>query len=205
MSNTRYAFTELATAQAVGTFSTGVTVTIALYDAVDGLAEPLDSAACTEIGTTGIFKWPLSNITTTPTAFKQFIYIMTDDSPSPVIRREMVDVGGWVQTLPTNLGPATTCKVILFAFEQTGDCPVDVSKLCADSFAQLTTAFVDASGRYFSVDQYKPAYDRLTGEVYWVLPQGSTAEFIVPTLGIEPIGKIIPAETTKLYKDLVDV
>ncbi len=52
------------------------TVTITLYNLSDGSAVALDSDVCTEIGTTGSYYWPLSNITTYPTSFAEYHYII---------------------------------------------------------------------------------------------------------------------------------
>lgn len=70
-------------ATAVGEFSTGRTVTIEVYDLADGSALNLDDDDCTEIGTTGVFYWSSSNITSTdqPADYTELLYIMTDVTP----------------------------------------------------------------------------------------------------------------------------
>ena len=60
----------------VGKFDTGDTVTIALYDLSDDSTVTLTSSSCAEIGTTGIFKWNSSSITTQPTSFVEYLWVM---------------------------------------------------------------------------------------------------------------------------------
>ena len=96
---------------ATGIFETGKTVTIELFDAIDGSAIPLDAfhrshqmerslvMNVLEIGTTGIFRWPsFIGHNTCPCSLHSkpaFIYAMTDNSTIPVVRREMIDALGW--------------------------------------------------------------------------------------------------------------
>jgi len=56
-------------------FDSGDTVTIALYDLSDDSSEGLDSASMSEIGSTGVFKWSTSNITTTPSSRTEYLWI----------------------------------------------------------------------------------------------------------------------------------
>lgn len=62
----------------IGKFDTGSTVTISLYKLSDGSSVTLTSASCTEIGTTGIFRWNTSNITTQPTVLTEYAWVMSD-------------------------------------------------------------------------------------------------------------------------------
>ena len=52
------------------------TVTITLWDLSDDSVETLTSASCSEIASSGLFSWALSNITTYPTAYKEYVYEM---------------------------------------------------------------------------------------------------------------------------------
>jgi len=65
-----------------GKFSTGATVTISLYKMSDGSSVTLTSASCTEIASTGVFRWNTSNITTQPVALTEYIWIMSDGTES---------------------------------------------------------------------------------------------------------------------------
>ena len=200
MANTRYNFTELVNAQAVGIFETGKTVTIEVYDARTGLAETLTTNACTEIGTTGVFVWEFSNLDTLPSAFTQFLYIMTDNSTTPVKRRELLDTGGWVESLPSALPPADTCKITTSLSDGDGQCFVTVEDLFDTSMQnyielpQGTSVF--ANSRYFKVGKYQPSYDRVTGAAYWILPQGASANVKLTSFGIDESNKTIPAQST---------
>lgn len=62
----------------LGKFSTGTTVTIALYDLADESAVTLTSNACNEVGVLGVFAWSTANITTQPVAKKEYLWVMTD-------------------------------------------------------------------------------------------------------------------------------
>lgn len=70
----RYSLSE--TTNILGKFATEDTVTISLYDISDGSVVDLDDDSCTEISTTGIFKWNTSNITTPPTEAIEYLWIM---------------------------------------------------------------------------------------------------------------------------------
>jgi len=90
----RYTLAELSTLPVVGAFTTLDTVTISIYDLATGLEEPVDSASCTEILTTGKFSWNFSNLTDQPTEFKRFLWVMDNGSTKV---RDVVDVAGWVE------------------------------------------------------------------------------------------------------------
>jgi len=62
----------------VGELPSGGTVTITIYDLSNGSTVPLTSNVCSEIGITGLYRWDSSNITTQPTIFKQYLYVMSD-------------------------------------------------------------------------------------------------------------------------------
>ncbi len=66
-------------------FPTGqVDVVITLYDPDVAGAVPiaLDSNVCVEVGTTGLYMWDMSKITTIPQPRKEYGYLMTDGSTS---------------------------------------------------------------------------------------------------------------------------
>jgi hypothetical protein len=78
----------------LGEFSTGATVTIALFDLATGSTVPIDSNAATEIGSTGVFRWATANITTPHTEFTELLYIMTDTTTGRTHKGKLV-VGGF--------------------------------------------------------------------------------------------------------------
>lgn len=59
-------------------FETGDTVTISLYDLSDDSAVTLTSNTCSEIGSTGVFKWNTSNITTYPIEKTEYLWVMNN-------------------------------------------------------------------------------------------------------------------------------
>jgi len=81
----------------VGSFATGETVTIALYDLSDGSAVGVDSASCAEIGATGWYKWGTDNITVPATTLKHYLYIMTDSTGDTYAGK--IVVGGYPDSL----------------------------------------------------------------------------------------------------------
>lgn len=64
----------------LGKFNSGDTVTISLYKISDESVVGLDSNSCNEIGSTGVFKWNSSNITTPPTEFTEYLWIMDNST-----------------------------------------------------------------------------------------------------------------------------
>lgn len=80
--------------------TTGETVTAALYDA-SGSVVPLTSGATTEIGATGIFSWPLSDITTPPTAYQDYLVVFTGSVTGSIA--DEFRVAGWPETLINGL------------------------------------------------------------------------------------------------------
>lgn len=92
----RYTLAELLTLPVVGAFTSLDTVTITLYDLATGLVEPIDSASCTEILTSGEFTWNFSDLTTQPTVFKRFLWVMSNGSTKV---QDVVDVAGWVENV----------------------------------------------------------------------------------------------------------
>jgi len=60
-------------------FPTGQSdVTITLYDPDDGLSVALDSDACVEGESSGLYMWDSSKLTTQPDGYKEYGYIMDD-------------------------------------------------------------------------------------------------------------------------------
>jgi len=91
----RYALTEAW--EVTGRFLPGDTVTMALYDRSDGSTVALSSASCAEIGSTGLFRFASSQITTAPTAFTRYTWQMT--AGSGATDQGEVEWGGWADEL----------------------------------------------------------------------------------------------------------
>ena len=75
-------YTKAEEVSVLGVFANGNTVTIALYKISDGSSVSLDSSSCSEIGSTGVFKWNTSDITTPATAFIEYLWIMNNGTYS---------------------------------------------------------------------------------------------------------------------------
>lgn len=69
---------DIQNAYAQALFADGDTVTIAVYKTGSSTPETLTSNVCSQIGTTGIYTWSYSNLTTPPSAFEQYTWIMTN-------------------------------------------------------------------------------------------------------------------------------
>ena len=203
MSNTRYLLSELVGAQAIGKFATGDTVTIQVINAKTGVAETLTSNTCTEILTSGIFVWQFSDLNTQPSAFTQFLYIMTNQLS--VTRSELADCAGWVQSISgTPLGPADTCTVTTNFFEADGVCPVEPNRLFSqnqDNFITITSS-IFLNDRYFKLDNYKPSYSDQTGAGFWILPQGAETRVKLDLIGINKV-LTVPAQSTITLTDWI--
>lgn len=85
-----------------GRFFTGRTVTVAMFDGEDGSTIALDSNACAEIGSTGIFRANNTQITTDPTSLTVIVWQMTD-STSGVTDEGVVVVGGHVDSVDADV------------------------------------------------------------------------------------------------------
>jgi len=72
----RYLFNE--TTNLVGRLPTGQAVVIEIYAIETGVQETLTSQVCTEIGTTGLFKWSKTDLATQPTVYTEYVYTMID-------------------------------------------------------------------------------------------------------------------------------
>ena len=68
------------TYNAVEYFTTGSSVSIALYDPETGDSVSIDTSSVGEIGSTGLFVWSSDNLTTQPTGYKEYAWVMTDGS-----------------------------------------------------------------------------------------------------------------------------
>ncbi len=66
-----------------GYFPTGQSdVVIALYNPITGNSIPLTDNSCLEIGSTGLYVWDTAEITTQPTGYQEYAWIMTDGATS---------------------------------------------------------------------------------------------------------------------------
>jgi|GEM_PF-6998213 len=190
----RYKLSELATLPVVGKFTTLDTVTISIYDLSDGSVIALDSNECSEIGVTGYFTWDFSNLTDQPTEFTRYLWIMSNGS---IEVSGQVDAGGWVESIPDLPPVADTCKITVNLSEADGKVsfPDDLFSPNYQNHIKLGANFYGNS-RYYRLGEYKPSFDSLTGQAFWVLPQGATVDVILESYGIESKGAVVPASAT---------
>jgi len=84
----------------IGSFATGDTVTVSLLDLSDDSSVALDSSATTEIGTTGVFKWNTSNITTQPVVLTEYLAAITDGTTTQFLK---LIVGGYPDSISDDI------------------------------------------------------------------------------------------------------
>ena len=196
--STRYTLTELAALPVEARFTTGDTVTISVYDSVTGLAVDLDSSACTEIETTGFFSWSFSNLTAQPTTFGRYVWIMSN---GVIQQSDYVVFGGYVEFVAGALPAAETCKVYFNCFEPDGTCSIEPNRLYSETL-EATAKIIGTnyqSSRYFTIEAVKPSYDTLSGQAFWILPQGATVKFKIDQINVEGSGIVPVADTVDLY------
>lgn len=137
----RYTLGELPDTYAVEWFNPGDTVTVSVYNLLGGASVALTSNACIEIGTTGVFRWSWDNITTKPTDYVQYLYIMDNGLTEQV---GYTTFGGY----PELIAPTGTSTVTI-TVEETDTTPIaDVFvKVFSLSDQLLRTAYTDPSGQ----------------------------------------------------------
>jgi hypothetical protein len=208
LSNTRYSISELATAQAVGTFEAGKTVTIKIINAATDTEEVLTDDACDPLAddpTT--YRWSFSNLDTLPADFTQYIYIMTDDSTTPVVKKEMVDCLGWVQAVEEGLPEADICKITANIFEADGIGAIEPNDLFDPNkmnYMEIIGSYY-ANQRYFKTGKYKPSLDQISdGFVYWLMPQGATVNVKVDSISVQASKLVVPNQPTIDLNDFIN-
>lgn len=76
----RVTLTELATYRVSTKFRTGDAVSIVVYDITNASTPVLTSAACTEIGATGVFYWSFANLDAQPAGATEYLWTMTSNN-----------------------------------------------------------------------------------------------------------------------------
>ena len=66
------------TYNAIHQFTTGDTVTCIVYDLTTGSTVATNTNQCSEVGTTGLFVWNAQNLTTAPTGYKEYGFMMNN-------------------------------------------------------------------------------------------------------------------------------
>lgn len=110
----RYILSEASQALARGKFGTGDSVTITIYRNAGASAESLTSNVCLEQDSTGYFLFPMSNLTTAPTSFSNYFFIMTNGTPVEDQTGELT-FGGYPDTIDANVG----ANVVTITIEET--------------------------------------------------------------------------------------
>jgi hypothetical protein len=97
----RFALAEIAAGSLIGKLPSGLAVTIAVRD-MSGAAIALTSAVCTEQGTTGMYRWALTNITVPPIVFAEYTYVMT--SANNDTYEDAVIISGYPDVIEDRIG-----------------------------------------------------------------------------------------------------
>ncbi len=78
-----------------GRFNAGDTVTIEVFNATTSTSETLDTTSCTPLGSTGVFSWNFDNLTTFPTEYGSYLFIMTNTDAQK--QMDTVILGGYIE------------------------------------------------------------------------------------------------------------
>ena len=191
----------LSTLPVEGRFSTLDTVTIKIYDSLTGLGVPTDSAACTEVLTTGFFVWNFSNLTTQPSVESRYFWIMTNGS---IEQSDYVMVGGYVELIGGSPLPVGLCEIYAHLFTpedeaiETNDVYFDTSS----TYAQVQGVFTVGT-KIFSNKKILPSFDQSTGRAFWRLPIGANIKFYVKQLNVNQVVVVPDQEVVDLASLLV--
>jgi len=125
------------------------TVVITLYDLSDGTTETLDDNSCTEIQTTGYFKFALAGITTYPTEFTEYLYKMNSSGSErwgKVILSDLDDLANGAEAVTVTVldgdsNPVVGADIQCFNSAQT----VLLDRKSTDANGQVVFALDDGS------------------------------------------------------------
>jgi hypothetical protein len=190
----RYTFLELTTKEVVGRFTEGDTVTIKVYDVSTGSLVALDDDSCIPLDDPRFFKWSFANLTTQPVVLTNYMWIMDNLS---VDQAGEIEVGGWAERIPDPIGPANTCKITVNLSEIDGklSTPDDVFSENENNTIELPAVYY-ADSRYFRKGKYKPSFDGVPGQAYWIMPQGAKVDIVLDSYGISKKSVDVPEEET---------
>jgi hypothetical protein len=189
----------------IGTFANGDTMSIDVYKDGSSVPETLTTGTLTQIGTTGIYFWPFSDLASSPTALTEYKWVMSDATTKTESGVERF--GGWVELLTTALPATDICRITTSLFEVDGICSIEANVLSDQTsnanHIELKTQYHDGS-RYFKLGKYAPNYDRANDLVYWDFPQGSTVDVNLSSFGVTHTNAEIPAVSTVDLKVWLD-
>ena len=141
----RYSRTESTYILAV--FDSGDTVTIDIYD-LDTDSKVVDGASCSEVGTTGVFKYLFSQ---TITGKKEYLWIMSNGSYS---RMGKIVLGGWMDSIPDDVDSKLSSTHGSGSWE--GTSPADVWSY---SERKLTHSELTAEGKHIASEEALEQHD----------------------------------------------
>jgi len=92
----------------LGVFTDGDSITVAVYKDGSATPETMTTGTAVQIGTTGVFYYPLSDLVTPPTAFSEYFWTMEDTTTKQY--SGLFRVAGWVET--SSSGPGANSVTI---------------------------------------------------------------------------------------------
>ena len=170
---TRNILSEASLILARAKFTTLDGVTITVYLNAGGTAETLDSNTCAEQDGSGIFLWSFSDLTTAPTSYSDYLWIMTNGTPAED-QWGVERFGGFVNNIASIAGANTATITV----EDTSNDPiadVEVQLLNAAQDLVLDTKTTNASGVVvFSVDDGSYKVIMTKAQVSFTVPENLT-------------------------------
>ncbi len=85
-----------------GVFTNGDAITVNVYKDGSGTPQSMTTGTATQIGTTGVFFYPLSDLVTAPTAFAEYFWTMEDATTKKY--SGFFRVAGWVESASSGPG-----------------------------------------------------------------------------------------------------
>ena len=156
----------------VGVFANGDTMSITVYKDGSSTPESLTAGTLTELGSTGIFFWPFSDLVNAPTALSQYYWTMQDTTTKKSSGSEIF--GGY----PNDISSVSGANQVTITVEETDTTPiasVEVQILNAAQDTVLDRKLTDVNGdAVFALDDgsYKA---RLTKpQVTFTVPEDLT-------------------------------
>jgi len=134
---------EASSVVARGEFTTGDTVTISIYLNNSATAESLTSSSAIEHSTSGVFYWEFSNLTTAPSVYSDYLFILTNGITT-VIGNQVF--GGWPNTVDSNTG-ANVVTITVEEIDTTAISSVQVQLYDSTQTTVLDTKETDTSGQ----------------------------------------------------------
>jgi hypothetical protein len=199
----------------LGRFQSGRTaaqVTVALFNAATGASIPVTSPNTAEIGTTGVYRFSTSQITTQPTAFTEILYIMTDTITNRTHDGKIV-LGGHVDNLDATVSsrgtadPGDAMDLVAGAVDAAAIATdaIDGDAIAASAVTEIQAGLATAAA-LAAVDGKLPATlnaGRMRSHVE-AIDAGLITPTVAPNLDVAVSSRAAPGAAMDLVTDAVD-